>query len=127
MWHGSMEELCASHCPGLCSAETQERDQLQHITINYRAHPGSMQIPPPVCLLFTAPVHLSREARVIQCHSKKHHVPWPCKMYWGPQPVQDKAVVLMNVMGRQQSPLPAAAGPLPPASLSSQLSTHMPC
>lgn len=49
----------AAGSPGLCSSETQGRDELvQPITANIRACPGSLC---PTHLLFTALVHLSKE------------------------------------------------------------------
>ena len=128
--------------PGLCSTETKERDQLaQHITMNIRASPGGTQVPLP----HVSAIHCSSSPVKGRLHTAETPVlsSTAPKSIVSPRiasgharrtrglslvaPVQYKAAVLTSVMKRQKPPLPEAAGPLPLAPLSFQLSTHMPC
>lgn len=70
--------------PGLCSSETQERDELvQPIAADIGACPGSAQIPLPHASAIHCPsspvkrrLHTSLHARGTQYCSKDHRDPW---------------------------------------------------
>lgn len=127
--------------PGLCSSETQERDELvQPITANVRVCPGSAQIPLPDASavhcpsspvkrrLLTAykPVVRSTAPRSTETPGiASGHARRSGGLSLA-APVQYKAAVLTSVMKGQKPPLPETAGPLLLAPLSSQLSTPMP-